>query len=176
MMLQIEDITAEQLSEAKLWLFKENVRIEQEKLALEDERKAFEEEKRELHKKKKEFSRKTDITVKQLQKKRELFEKQWNILERELRRLARDREHFEQDKALLEREKNGFYRMRSEQMPQMKLDASVFFKGVDNPKMLKKRYRDLLKLFHPDNMCGDNGILQLINKEYDVLSNSMEKR
>ena len=175
-MLQIEEITAEQLSEAKLWLFKENVRIEQEKLALEEEKKALEEEKRELQKKKKEFNRKSDITVKQLQKKRELFEKQWNILERELHRLARDREHFEQDKALLEREKTGFYRMRSEQMPQMKLNTSAFFKGVDNPKMLKKRYRDLLKLFHPDNMCGDNGILQLINKEYDVLANSMEKR
>lgn len=176
MMLQIEEITAEQLSEAKLWLFKENVRIEQEKLALEEEKKALEEEKRELQKKKKEFNRKSDITVKQLQKKRELFEKQWNILERELHRLARDRKHFEQDKALLEREKTGFYRMRSEQMPQMKLNTSAFFKGVDNPKMLKKRYRDLLKLFHPDNMCGDNGILQLINKEYDILANSMEKR
>lgn len=176
MMLQIEELTAEQLSEAKLWFFKENVRIEQEKLALEEERKNLEEEKRELQKKKKEFSRKSEITAKQFQKKRELFEKQWDILEKELRRLARDREHFERDKALLEREKTGFYRMRSEQMPQMKLEASAFFKGVDNPKMLKKRYRDLLKLFHPDNMCGDNGILQLINKEYDILSKSMGKR
>ena len=31
---------------------------------------------------------------------------------------------------------------------------------------LKKRYKELLKIFHPDNVCGDNEILLKINEEY----------
>ena len=51
-----------------------------------------------------------------------------------------------------------------------------FFKGVNGPLTLKKRYRDLLKIFHPDNLCGDMGIVQLINKEYERLKKEFERR
>ena len=47
--------------------------------------------------------------------------------------------------------------------------SSVFFNGVDNVLALKKRYRDLLKIFHPDNMDGDNETVQAINREYAIL-------
>ena len=45
----------------------------------------------------------------------------------------------------------------------------LFFKGVSNPLTLKKRYKDLIKIFHPDNLCGDTDLLQKINKVYESL-------
>ncbi len=39
---------------------------------------------------------------------------------------------------------------------------------------LKKRYKDLLKIYHPDNICGDNEILLKINKEYEELRSKFD--
>ena len=49
------------------------------------------------------------------------------------------------------------------------LAASVFFSGVNNMRSLKKRYKDLIKIFHPDNAEGDTDVIQKINEEYEVL-------
>ena len=49
------------------------------------------------------------------------------------------------------------------------LTPKLFFKGVDNELALKKRYRDLTKIFHPDNLNGDTDTLKHINKEYNAL-------
>lgn len=48
---------------------------------------------------------------------------------------------------------------------------SNFFKGVATIDELKKRYRDLLKIYHPDNQAGDTSVSQEIQKEYDSLVN-----
>ena len=45
----------------------------------------------------------------------------------------------------------------------------LFFTGVSNMLTLKKRYRDLIKIFHPDNLAGDTEIIQRINREYENL-------
>ena len=46
----------------------------------------------------------------------------------------------------------------------------VLFAGVNNPLALKKRYRDLIKIYHPDNIAGDKGVVLYINQEYERLS------
>ena len=33
--------------------------------------------------------------------------------------------------------------------------------------MDKRRYKDLMKIFHPDNNAGDEELVQLINKEFN---------
>jgi hypothetical protein len=48
-------------------------------------------------------------------------------------------------------------------------DSSQFFRGVDNEIELRKRYKELLKIFHPDNKCGDTKTLILIQTEYEKL-------
>lgn len=53
-------------------------------------------------------------------------------------------------------------------------DVSIFFHGVRNPLSLKKRYKDLIKIFHPDNIAGDKEIIQRINKEYEMLKGNYE--
>ncbi len=49
-------------------------------------------------------------------------------------------------------------------------DADVLFAGVNSPMALKKRYRDLLKIYHPDNVAGDSRVVLVINQEYERLS------
>ena len=44
-----------------------------------------------------------------------------------------------------------------------------FFKGVNSPLGLKKRYKDLIKIFHPDNLFGDHDTILKINKEYEMM-------
>ena len=45
----------------------------------------------------------------------------------------------------------------------------AFFRGVDNDMELRKRYKELLKIFHPDNKCGDTKTFLLIQTEYESL-------
>ena len=47
---------------------------------------------------------------------------------------------------------------------------NVFFRGVDDMASLKKRYKSLQKIYHPDNMHGDSTVILAINAEYDKLS------
>ena len=51
----------------------------------------------------------------------------------------------------------------------MKGQATTFFRGVGSELALKKRYKDLLKIYHPDNMCGDTDTVQRINQEFASL-------
>ena len=46
---------------------------------------------------------------------------------------------------------------------------SKWFKGVSTIDELRKRYRELLKKYHPDNEEGNVEITQEINTEYDRL-------
>ena len=48
-------------------------------------------------------------------------------------------------------------------------NVKIFFKGVNDTDSVKKRYKDLLKIYHPDNTHGDNNIVLAINEEYERL-------
>ena len=48
--------------------------------------------------------------------------------------------------------------------------GELFFRGVGNKKSLKKRYKDLIKIYHPDNVDGDNSTVLAITQEYENLS------
>ena len=52
--------------------------------------------------------------------------------------------------------------------------VQLLFRGVNNPLALRKRYRDLIKIFHPDNLFGDGELAGQINKEY--LKRKQEER
>lgn len=45
----------------------------------------------------------------------------------------------------------------------------VYFAGVNDLDALKKRYHDLLKIYHPDNQNGDTMASQQIQEEYEYL-------
>ena len=76
--------------------------------------------------------------------------------------MAKSKKKLESEFIRLEREKS--YQRENE------YDAlDLLFRGVNNPLALKKRYKDLMKMFHPDNISGDAQMVQLINEEYSML-------
>ena len=141
--------------EKKKWLFKENIRLQELSRNLEDERKLIEIQMGMLQRQ----QSKNMLLKKQLESQRDLFEQKWNILERETRQLAIDKLIY----------KDKVYREARRSMSNAE-NVKIFFKGVEDTASLKKRYKALLKIYHPDNMHGDKDLLQAINTEYERLS------
>ena len=145
--------------EKKKWLFKENVRLQELSRNLEDERKLIEIQMGMLQRQ----QSKNMLLKKQLESQREKKKKKWNILERETRQLAIDKDKFEREKLIY---KDKVYREARRSMSNAE-NVKIFFKGVEDTTSLKKRYKALLKIYHPDNMHGDKELLQAINTEYE---------
>lgn len=160
-MWNIQDADERELSEIKTWFFKENIRITQARQELEEERREFEREKRDSLWEIKQKRSKAELASERLRRDQELFDKKVEVLQRELRLLAVERQKLEREKAVLKE--------RRERQTVHALTPKIFFKGVDSESALKKRYRDLTKIFHPDNLNGDTDTLKHINKEYDAL-------
>lgn len=146
----------------KKWLFKENIRLQELSRNLEDERKLIEIQMGMLQRQ----QSRNMLLKKQLEGQKNLFDQKWSILEKETRQLAIDKEKFEREK-LMYRDK--VYREARRSMSNAE-NVKIFFKGVDDSDSLKKRYKALLKIFHPDNTHGDKELLQAINTEYERLS------
>lgn len=50
----------------------------------------------------------------------------------------------------------------------------MYFAGINDVEALKKRYHDLLKIYHPDNQNGEVGTMQQIQQEYEYLSEKLK--
>lgn len=170
----VYDVEDDPMDELKHWLFLESVRIKQEKQSLIEEKEKLEKEKKEFEKQKISLSGSVSIQEKQLIRKKELFDKQWKVVENELRRIAIDKEKLEKEKRAFESERERFRQASKQATIQGKTNiqnTSIFFAGVNSFAALKRRYRDLLKIYHPDNENGDQNILLAINKEFETLKN-----
>lgn len=154
-------MTDHEYEEKQRWLFKENIRLEQLNKELEDERKLIDIQKGMLERQ----QSKNMLLSKQLQSQKELFDSQWQILERETRQLAIDKDRFERDKAVF---RDKVYREARRSMS-YENNIGIFFKGVNDTVSLKKRYKELMKIFHPDNTHGDTDLIKAIGEEYEKL-------
>lgn len=113
-------------------------------------------------------------------------------ISQEDRRLKEERYFVDQKMAFL---KDGFLRLEEErrqferekqqytshQEPSYELSAGdtsaveiLFRSTIGNPLALRKRYRDLVKIFHPDNLFGDAELLRMINEEFARCKNLEE--
>ncbi len=142
-----------------------------ERILLDEKIERFEKEKEEFMREMKELQRNITNQRKFLEQEQILFDKKKTILEDAFQTLAKDRARFEQ-----EVEVNRMVQRRSEEEYQIRTYGSVqnFFNGVNNNLTLKKRYKDLIKIFHPDNISGDHTTIQLINEEYANLKDIFE--
>ena len=109
-------------------------------------------------------------TLSEQQQKKFLFKENIRLNElsqslEETRQLAIDKERFNREK-LMYRDK--VYREARRTMADAE-NVKIFFKGVNDTDSVKKRYKDLLKIYHPDNTHGDNNIVLAINEEYERL-------
>lgn len=136
-------------------------------MTLEEERKELDEQRRMLELEKKEFFRKVEMEDRRLEQQKSLFEMKFQILEAELVKLAAEKAEIEKKKAFYDRVEE--FHARSYALPDYQL-GEIFFRGVESQQSLKKRYKALVKIYHPDNVGGDNSLVTEINKEYNHLS------
>lgn len=174
-MIDWEDIiraeSVEELKTAKLWLFQENMRLENEKKELEKERREIASSQGELKRERdklqvemNDMNRYIDMERKRLKDENLFFDKKLEILQDGFR-------HLEEDRKVLEREKRALSEERKLLTDRGTSTGGsnvgeLLFRSASNPLGLRKRYRDLVKIFHPDNLFGDEELAQLINREF----------
>ncbi|MCR4656148.1 MAG: hypothetical protein K5770_07975 [Lachnospiraceae bacterium] len=173
-------ITADNLASIKFWIMQEMQKLETERDEFETEQIEFEIEKDEFKAEKKKYEeerRKASELLRKREESADLERKslnyQKNLMERKLAILENGFDELNRDKQMLEREKEEFNALKASLYAadhgSKYEDTGILFHGVDNILALKKRYRDLLKIFHPDNFDGDNEAVQIINEEYAML-------
>lgn len=167
----LEHGSEEDLQELKSWLFQENIRLVTAAKELEQMQEKFSEEKEQFQDEMKLLNRKISNERKRLKEDEQFFAKKMEILQNGFQQLDMDRRRLNKEWARLSAEKELLSERDSYETA---LEVSVLFKGVKNPLALKKRYKDLIKIFHPDNLAGDKEIIQRINREYDMLKREYE--
>ncbi|MBR1861695.1 MAG: hypothetical protein IJ796_07540 [Lachnospiraceae bacterium] len=174
-MIDFEDIqeenSEEELKKLKIFLFQENMRIAQEKKRLEEERARlvklqddFMKDRVILRDELDELNRRTLNERKRLKEENLFFDKKMAILTEGFRSLEEDRRKFE-------KEKKAYLERMNAQASAGPADAAkvaeFLFRNIgSNPLGMRKRYKDLLKVFHPDNLFGDLELSQALSKEY----------
>jgi hypothetical protein len=145
----------------------ENLRLREERDRLEEEKRCLEADKRQLNLDRQELAKRIELETQRHAREKELFEMKWKILEEELVKLSKEKvdleilkENYTPKQGIIV---EGIY-------------GSMMFKGVTNELELKKRYKDLMKIYHPDNVAGDDSVVQEINKEYDALKTEFRAR
>ncbi|MBR6303496.1 MAG: hypothetical protein IKN35_05880 [Lachnospiraceae bacterium] len=162
----------EELKKLKIFLFEENLRIAQEKKRLEEERARlvklqddFLKDRVVLRDELDELNRRTLAERKRLKEENMFFDKKMEILTEGFRSLEEDRRKFEREKkAYLERINRAESEAKNADASNV---AEFLFRGIGGNSLgLRKRYKDLLKIFHPDNLFGDLELSQALTKEF----------
>lgn len=159
----------DKLNELKRWLFEENIRLEIKQKEMSNMYDKFLKERVQFVEEMKAINLRNVTERKRLKDEEQFFDKKMEILKNGFADLDADRRK-------LQAEKEAFEEMRrkaSNFTSSINLSGTLFA-GVNSALALKKRYRDLLKIFHPDNACGDNEMVSIITKEYEKLKNAMD--
>lgn len=167
----LENGSQDELNKLKAWLFQENVRVASVARELEQMQEQFAREKEQFQSEMKAMNQNIASERKRIKEDNAFFEKKLEILQNGFAQLDMDRRRLEKEKNKFEAQRELFERPVYGSGCH---DVSVFFRGVKNPLALKKRYKDLIKIFHPDNVAGDKEIIQMINREYDNIKHSYD--
>ena len=170
--MNLDSMSESELLELKKFLFAERIRVIQEKEEQKASYEKFLKERLTFQEEMKALNRKVLMERKRLKDESVFFEKKMQILQNGFLQLDMDRKKFEREKRQYDDRNKYSHSSYSSSSGYYRSSAPDFFKGVNNTLGLKKRYRDLLKIFHPDNLCGDSDTVLEINRQYD----SMRKR
>lgn len=135
--------------------------------ALEDRHKELEKAWNDLLMERREF----EARIHALEQREKQFKLKWDLLIQETARFAEDKEQFERRKKFYEQVQSSY--MEPYYEPDNIVQGEMFFSGVSDKKALKKRYKDLIKIYHPDGESGDTATVAEINREYEDLKESM---
>lgn len=161
---EINSMTEEELLELRKALFLERVGLENEKKAQQDFFNKIQDERNSFREEMKILNSKVLAERKALKDEQSFFDKKMMILQSGFARLEMDRKEFE-------REKKKFSSMKFSTGDSISVES--LFAGINTPLGLKKRYKDLIKIFHPDNLDGDNDMVIAIKEEYERLLEKM---
>lgn len=176
-----DQLRTTQDDEYRAWLVRERIRMESERRQLENEREQllleqqqFESDKKKFDHEVKRFKEKVRYEKNRMNEERNFFDAKFRLLEDGFKRLAKDKEQFAYEKKMFETMKkvNQYHdemKQDEESFGESGYIPIFFFKGVTSPLGLKKRYKDLIKIFHPDNLFGDHDTILRINKEYEMM-------
>lgn len=156
----IKNGTKEDLYELRMWLFRESCRIENASCSLEEREKKVAADEKFIADEK----HRIETDLERIKTNNAFFEKKMDILKGGFDQLEADKRAFEKEKKsqISAFDSYGYS------------GAELFFAGINSSLALKKRYKDLLKIYHPDNMCGDTRMIQMINEGYSVLSSRFD--
>jgi chromosome segregation ATPase len=183
-MAKIEEVilngTEADLNELRLFLFKESCRLENQESSLDDQ---WQKLRAEQSKAREEIDRIRKQTMQeryQLERDTALFESRLKILTEGFEKLNEDKKQIQAEQRRLNQERRMLMEDISsmdDRIAERSADImGILFKGADNELALKKRYRELMKIFHPDNCSGDDELVQMLNIEYSRLSNECIRR
>ncbi len=167
---KIKTADPEDLNELKRWLFRENIRLRGERMELKEMRAELEEEKRTQENDQRIYLNHIAQERKEIHKEEEMVAEKLEIIKRGFAELDADRKELkarEQQlaakEAVLETKLKYSYTAESPEV------SDALFLGVTSYLMLKKRYKDLMKMYHPDSLGGSTDMVLAINRSYDKL-------
>lgn len=169
----LDSMSEEELKKLKRFLFEERIRIVQESEKQKELYNKFIKERLSFQEEMKALNRKVLHERKRLKDENSFFDKKMQILQNGFLQLDMDRKKFEREKRQYESQKTNDSSASSSNTFYYKGSTPDFFKGVNNILGVKKRYRDLLKIFHPDNLCGDSDTVLEINRQYEAIKKKM---
>lgn len=172
----MDSMSEEELLALKRFLFEERIRVIQEKDEQNEVYEKFLKERLVFQEEMKALNHKVLLERKRLKDESAFFDKKMQILQNGFLQLDLDRKKLERERRQYESQKKYSDSYTSSYYSSYKGSVPEFFKGVNNILGLKKRYRDLLKIFHPDNLCGDSDTVLEINKQYDAMRKRMGER
>lgn len=161
----------EKLNELKRWLFEENIRVSLKQKELNELHDKFINERVQFVEEMKQINLRNVKERKRLKDEELFFNKKMEILQSGFAALEADRNKLKKERMSFEAEKRLY---ANSSVPSNAVSAGSLFAGVNNFLALKKRYRDLLKIFHPDNLCGDTEMVTMITKEYEDLKEKFD--
>ena len=162
--------TQDEIMAFQQWFFKKTIEIEHDKRQLEDDKRRLEMQRQKLERDRKDFCRQKEADARFRAQEEYVLQMKQQVLEDELRKLADEKQHMERKREFYDRVRQ--FQQKQEPITSKKrtvVKGELFFIGVQSEIALKKRYKDLVRIYHPDNMCGDTETLQEINREYDRL-------
>lgn len=164
--------TQDEIMAYQQWFFKKTVEMEHEWRVLDNDKRKLKLQRDKLERERKDFCRQKEADARFRAQEERLLQMKQQVLEEELKKLASEKQHLERERAFFNRVKQYQQKQEMSAAPsrQKTVRGDLFFIGVDNEKALKKRYKDLIKIYHPDNASGDTDTLKEINREYHRLS------
>lgn len=171
----MEAETSDELKKMKIWMFQEQVRIQAQKDELIELAHELQKEKRAIERERVALNKRIKIEEKRFENNEMLISKKQKIIEDAFRQLSVDKKVLECERLNFEYERSKYRKQRTSNNTRSQyVDASVhegcvFFGGITNELALRKRYKELMKIFHPDNVCGDTNTLLRIKAEYESI-------